>query len=492
MRPRSVFGPLLLIALGVLFLINNVRPDLRVADLLIQYWPYILITWGALRLIEILIWFARSRPVLGPGITGGEWTLAIAIVILGSGVFFASRHQWRGADFMVRGTEMFGESFDYQIPEQKIGAPAKSFRVVVENLRGNARITGADTQEIKVAGRKTVRAMSQTEADQADKSTPVEILRQGENIVVRTNQERVTGDRRINSDIEITVPRGASVECRGRYGDFDITDLNGDVDINSENAGVRIQNIAGGVRVETRKSDVIRAANVKGNVDLRGRGQDVELESIDGQVNISASYWGDVQFRKLAKPLRWDSGGKSGSNQLEVAKLPGEIRMDLRTFTGNDIVGPVRLSAKSLDAQVGDVTQSLEIAVERGDIELRPSRAPLSKMDVRTKSGNIELAVPTAAKFELKATTNRGEIENDFGGPLKLETASDEEGNSRRKTRTTTLSGSVGQGPSIVLTTERGNVTVRKGTGEASSLPPAPPRPPAPPKGAEPLTVEKN
>ena len=42
------------------------------------------------------------------------------------------------------------------------------------------------------------------------------------------------------SDLEVTVPKGASVECVGRFGDFDIANVAGDVDIKSDNAGVRM------------------------------------------------------------------------------------------------------------------------------------------------------------------------------------------------------------------------------------------------------------
>jgi DUF4097 and DUF4098 domain-containing protein YvlB len=489
MRPRSIIGPLLLILIGGAFLMNNLRPDMRFVDLLVRSWPWVLIAWGGLRLVEILVWYVRSKPVPCAGISGGEWTLIVFFTLIGSGAFFVSQHRWRDGNFMIRGVEVFGESYDYPVAEIKSPAPAKPFRLVVENLRGNARITGSDAQEIRLVGRKTIRAMSQSDADQGDKATPVELIRQGDNFMVRTNQERVSGERRASTDIEISVPRGVSVEARGRYGDFDITDVTGDVDINSDNAGVRLQNVGGSVRVETRKSDIIRAVGVKGAVDLRGRGQDLDLENVEGQVTVTAEYVGDVQLRNLAKPLRWDASNKGGPNQLEVARLPGEIRMDLRSFTATDMVGPVRLSARSLDAQIGDFTQTLEVSLDRGDIELRPLKTPLGKMDVRTRSGNIELAVPAAAKFELKATTSRGEIENEFGPPLKLDVYSGESDRNRDKKRASTLTGSVGDGPAITLTTDRGNVTVRKGTGEQVSLKAVPPKPPAPP---EPLKVEKN
>jgi hypothetical protein len=260
MRPRSIAGPVLLIAVGALFLLNNLNPDFRYLDLLARYWPYALIVWGVLRLAEVLVWQARSKPLPDTCMRGGEWALIVLVCVLGSLFFFADRHSWRDSGFIMRGADMFGESFDYTLEEKKAAVAGKTCRVVIENLRGNARITGSDTGEIRVNGRKTVRAMTQGEADQCDKDTRLELIQQGEIWLVRTNQEHAAGNRRVSNDLEVNVPKGASIEARGRYGDFSINDVNGDVDINSENAGVRLQNIGGNVRVETRKSDIVRAS----------------------------------------------------------------------------------------------------------------------------------------------------------------------------------------------------------------------------------------
>ena len=53
MRRRSVAAPILLIALGVVFLANNLRPDLPLSQLLGLYRPFLLIAWGFIRLIEV-------------------------------------------------------------------------------------------------------------------------------------------------------------------------------------------------------------------------------------------------------------------------------------------------------------------------------------------------------------------------------------------------------------------------------------------------------
>ena len=127
--------------------------------------------------------------------------------------------------------------------------------------------------------------------------------------------------------------------------------------------------------------------------------------------------------------------------------------MDLGDFTANGLVGPVRLSTRSKDIHLEDFTQSLELETERGDIELKPGKGPLAKIDARSRSGNIDLELPESAKFQLKATTTRGEVQNEYGAPL--ETQAEGQGG--------TLKGKVGDGPVITITTDRGAVTVKKG-----------------------------
>ena len=162
--------------------------------------------------------------------------------------------------------------------------------------------------------------------------TPLELMQQGDQLIVRTNQDRVNDDLRVSSDLEITVPKGASIEAHGRYGDFDIRDITGSVDITSDNAGVRLENIGGNVRVEVRKSDIVRATAVKGALELKGRGQDVDLQNIDGQVTINGDFLGQVQIRNLAQPVRWEAA----HTDLQFEKLPGQLHMGPGELTANE------------------------------------------------------------------------------------------------------------------------------------------------------------
>ena len=108
MKRGSVIGPLILILIGALFLMRNMWPDIPLADIISRYWPFVLIAWGLVRLVEILMWAIMSKPIPRNGISGGEWMLVFLICVIG-GTMYTARHYttwfpagsvWRAAGIM--------------------------------------------------------------------------------------------------------------------------------------------------------------------------------------------------------------------------------------------------------------------------------------------------------------------------------------------------------------------------------------------------------
>ena len=79
MRPRSIVGPIVLIGIGSLFLVRNLLPEIAFFDMFIRYWPFLLIAWGVVRLVEVLFWAGTRRSVPAAGVSGGEWTLVTPV-----------------------------------------------------------------------------------------------------------------------------------------------------------------------------------------------------------------------------------------------------------------------------------------------------------------------------------------------------------------------------------------------------------------------------
>ena len=454
MRGRSFAGPMLLVIVGGLFLWRNLHPETQIFDLVAEYWPFLLIAWGLIRLIEVFL----SEGQRHLGLTGGEVVLVVMICLFGVGLFEV--HQ-RGIRFTP---EIFGEQYDYPISAHASMAGVK--RIVFENPRGNIRVTGGDGQEITVTGRKLIRTYSRSEADRTHGSTPLELVPQGDALIVRSNQDRVPEHQRMSDDLEVTAPRGVAIEARGQSGDFEITDIAGNLELTSGRADVRLSRISGNTRLEIGRSEVVRAIDIKGDIQLDGGGSDVEMQNISGQVTIHGGYRGTLDFKNLSKPLQFEG---TRNTELRVEAVPGSINMDLGGFTARDVVGPVRLVTRSRDIRLEGFTNSLNLDTERGDIELQPGRNPLPRMEVHSAVGRIDLVLPDKAGFELLATAERGEAINDFGPPLQKQV----EG------RTATLKGTVGSGPMIRITADRGSVSVRK-EGSAPSESGVQPKPAAP------------
>lgn len=472
MKPRgSIVGPLILIALGVLFLFHNILPNFSALDLLARFWPFLLIALGLLRLIEISIRAARGWSLPVNGISGGAWFLIVLFCFFGWGLFTVrTPNNWWKRIGIEHSVEVFGNSYNYTFTEQH-ATVGKTPRVVIEGFRGDAKITGSDDPQIRINGQKTIRALEQREADQADADTPVELTVQGDTVTVRCNQDRVNPRTRISTELDLMVPKSANIQITGRQGDLEVNQINGPVEIISDNAGVGLEDIGGNVKIDTRRSDSIRCTNVKGTVDLRGRGNDLDLQNIAGQVTINGSYGGVITLRELAKPLRFEGA----QTEFRVEGLPGQIRLERGSFSAENFVGPLQLFTRATDIQISNFSEPIEITADKGDIDLRPSKLPLGKMTVKTHAGKIDLAIPTAAKFDLRASTNRGEIENEFGDPLKVESDG----------RGAKLQGIVGVGPVLNLATNRGTITVRR-TSADEILPPSMPKHPSEKEPSEP------
>jgi hypothetical protein len=467
MRSRSLAVPLLLVILGALFLWRNLHPEAPIFDLLATWWPFLLIGWGLLRLMEVLIWRASRQAGLG----AGEILLVVLICVAGMGLFEIHRHGIRLTP------EIFGEQFEFPV---QAGAPAGgATRIVFENPRGAIHLNGADTQEIRINGRKLIRAYKREDAERTDGQTPVDIVPQGDRVLVTSHQERAPADERVSDELDITVPRGMAVEAYGGSADYEITDINGGVALGGPRGDVRLGRIIGNVRLEIGRSDTIAADTIQGDLNIEGRGSDVDIQNVTGQVTVNGAYVGSLAFKNITMALHL----AAPRMEVQAAAVPGNINMDLGDFSGTNLVGPVRLVTQSRDVHLAGFTDSLNLESVRGDVELQPGRVPLPRIDAHSGSGAIELLLPEKAEFQLQAMAEHGDAVNDFGAPIETQV----EG------RAAVLRGAQGNGPLIRIIADRGSVAVRK-EGSARGLeapaPPKPPTPPVPPKA--PASVNLN
>ena len=165
-------------------------------------------------------------------------------------------------------------------------------------------------------------------------------------------------------------------------------------------------------------------------------------------MTINGSFSGTLEFRNLAKALHFESE----RTDLKIAQVPGNITMDLGNFRATDLVGPVHFVTRSRDIHIDGFTESLELEVEHGDIQLKPGKAPVPKIDVHARSGDIHLDLPPNAPFNLKGNSLQGEVRNDYGEGVEV----------LGEGRSATLRSVNPSGPTVTIATNRGTVSVGK------------------------------
>jgi DUF4097 and DUF4098 domain-containing protein YvlB len=448
----SVGTPLILITLGVLLLVHTLSPDLRIGEVLTHDWPYFLILWGAIQLVEILLRALRGGPIAVNGISGGGWLLVLLICFAGLANWEVRQQDtwWRRVAF-PDGISVFGQAHDYSI-SPLLKTVGRNPRVVIESFRGSAKLVGTDGDSITLNARKSIQSLDPADADRANSETPVELVMEGNTVVIRCNQAKAGGRFQVTTDLDVSLPRGATVVGTGQNGDFDITALAGDVDLTSENGEMRLQDIGGNVKTQTNRSDLVRCSNVKGAVVIRGRGSDLDLSGIGGEVTVHGDFSGTVSLHGIAKSVRV-AGMRA---EVNLQGVPGSVTMARGSLEARDVTGPVKISTHATDVTLNGFSDTLDLSVDKGDVELRPGKLPLGRMTVRARSGDIELALPPNAGFVLSATTQHGEINNEFGDRLNEH----EQGPGAR------LEGTVGSGPDLSVSTDRGTITVRKSTAD--------------------------
>lgn len=445
MRQRSITGPAILILIGLFFLLNNIRPDLvnlaRVAD----YWPFLLIAAGAIGLVEVLYYAARGTAAPPRPFNGG---LIFWVVVICFFLAVSDRNgAFRFAGFNNDGIGFLGTDYDYDVNEAQ---PADGVtRIVLQDVRGNLSLKGDDSGQVQITGRQSIRAFNHNAADRAKSNNQIHLERNGEEMVIRADQ--LAGGPRltqISADLEIAIPKGVSVESRGRAGDLEVDDVDGGVDVSSGRGDVRLNHVGKDVRIDSTRGGDIHAADVKGGVELDGRGGDVQLENIAGPVTIKGEFAGTLEFRAIAQPLEFTSS----RTEFRVEAVPGSVTMDLGNLKIANVIGPVRFQSGTRDIQVTDATELVDVKVDRGDIQFTATRAPLPRMDLHTRDGNISLSLPENAGFQLSGSASQGEIQSGFGSSLRIESSG----------HSATINGQNGPGPQIDAVTDRGDISLKK------------------------------
>ncbi len=456
----------MLIVLGIVFLLGNLHmlSWMRLGTLFAHYWPALLILWGVIKLIEYQQ--AQRDGVPARGIGAGGIFLVIVIVVFGLMATQASRFNWGEIRNNMNIDDndlnnLFGETYNFDDHlEQDLPQAITSLRV--NDDHGAVRVSFSNDNKITVTVRKRIGAESQGDADKYNAETKPALTTTG-GLLTLEARTQAAGDHAVLSDLDISIPRKMELHVISRRGDVSVTGRDADVEIATHNGDVSVEDVHGNVKLNLEKSSA-KVEQITGDVHISGRLNEVTVTDVKGSAQLEGEFQESVRLARIGKSVAF----KSSRTDMEFSRIDGDLNLDSDDLHADQITGPVRLTTRSKQIRLEEVSGDVRLQDEHGGIEV--SMRSLGNVQIDSRNGDIHLSVPDKSGFHLDARTRDGEIQSDFA-ELKID-------NNDREAK---ASGTVGNGAShIVLNNEHDGIEIRKASAKALA-PPVPPVPAAKP-----------
>ena len=446
-RRRSFSGPFVLIFLGLLFLLGNLRvlSWARLGLWFAHYWPLLLILWGIIKLIEYQT--AQREGTSPPGIGAGGIFLVIVIVFFGLIATQASRFNWGEIrDNMGIDDEdfknLFGESYNFDDHLER-DFPAGASLKVVDN-HGAVSVRASDDNKITVIVHKRIGAGNQSDADKFNSQTEPTITTVGGLVTLDAKVEGA-GDHPVQTDLTVSIPRKASVSIASRHGEVSVVAREGNLDVSTQRGDTSVEEITGNVKLTLEKSSA-KVEQVSGDVHVEGRLTDVSVSDVKGSVQLDGEFMESVKLARITKAVSF----KSSRTDMEFARLDGQLDLDSGDLHASEIAGPLRLTTRAKDVRLENVSGDVRLQDDNGGVEI--SMRSLGNVQIDSRKGDIQVSLPDKAGFRVDARTRDGEISSEFP-EVKIE-------NGDREAR---ASGSVGNATAhVVINNEHGGIELRK------------------------------
>lgn len=470
-RRGSIVGPLLLVAIGIVFLLIQTG-RIGANQFWVWYgrfWPLVLIGIGVLMLAEWAVdHYVRSSdtpPVRRSA--GGVVFLVILLALISFAYTDARRaNGWFARSFHVNGDnwdEFTGDKHESDMAPVEQSFPENG-TLTVDNPRGDLTVSGtSDDGKIHITGHKEVYSDSDSDAEQKAKNIEPRISTSGNSVVVSIAPEKGT-----KIDLDITVPASAVVTATANRGELHVRNLKAPVNLTANHGDVDISAITGTVNVHINNNDSsLNAHSLTGPLNIEGKIDELSISDVNGPVQMRGDFFGAGHIERIQGPMQM----RTSRTELRFVRLDGHIDIDPdHDMTVEEALGPIVLNTRNRDIVLNRVAGDVTVSNKNGSVEIGVAE-PAGNITVTNRSGDVKLTIPEKAGYTVSADTKNGSTDTDFS--LEHNASGDHR----------TLSGTInGGGKQIHIVNSESDISINR-----NMLAPIPPMPPVAPK----ITITK-
>jgi DUF4097 and DUF4098 domain-containing protein YvlB len=463
MRRGSIVGPLLVIAIGIIFFLVQTG-HMSGHDLWLWYghwWPVLLVGAG---IVMVLEWafdqymYTGETPMRRRSIGGGVFTLLLLLGLTGIFVSGVRDGHFFGRPMNINQDNLDEFMGDKHESDQTL---SQDFPVgttlSVDNPRGDISVSGtSDDNQIHVSVHKQVFTRSDSEADNKAQQLNPNLTKDGSTLNLKVAS--VEGGR---ADLVITVPLAAATTVVANHGDIHVSELKAPANVTANHGDISLSGITGRVGAHINNGDAsFSAHSITGQIDVEGKGRDLTLSDVTGPVNLDGEFFGTTHLERVQGATRFHTS----RTDFRLGRLDGEVEISPNADLSVDQGGSLSLTTRNRNITLDRIAGDISVTNRNGSVDLTAA-PPLGNITIENRNGSVNVTVPEQATFTVQAETTNGDVENDFSIPTQ--------DNDNRKT----FGGTVGKGGSLIrITTSQGDIALKKAS--VAPLPPAPPPPP--------------
>jgi DUF4097 and DUF4098 domain-containing protein YvlB len=465
-RRSSILGPLLIIAVGIVFLlIQTGRMSFHTFwDMYGHWWPVLLVGAGIIVLLEwVFDQFFHSDDAIPRRRSIGGGVFFLLLVFGVAGIIISGLHS--GRDFFGRSMTFDEDNFDqfwgdkHESEQALVQALPAGGAILIDNRRGDVSVTGtSDDNQIHITVHKEVFTRSDSDADKKAQQLSPNVTTEGSTLSIIIPS--VEGGR---ADLTVTAPPAATITVSANRGDIKAASIKAPVNVTANHGDVTIAAITGPVVTHVNNSgSSVSVHSVQGPVSVEGHARDLNFSEINGPVTADGEFFGSTHIERIRNTISFHTS----RTDFRLARLDGEAEISPSAdLSANQVQGPLTLATRNRNITLDRISGDISVTNRNGSVDLTGA-PPLGNITVENRNGSVNLTMPEQAGFVLQAETTNGDAENDFGVNVSGE-------DTNRKT----MNGTVGKGgPLVRIATSQADIAVRK-----ASVAPLPPLPPLPP-----------
>ncbi len=446
----SIVGPLLVVAVGLLFLLVQLGrlSATRVWEWYGRWWPLFLVGVGVLLLAEWgldqLGTATAQRRSLGSGVV-------ILLVLLALTGITVNADRRSGSGFFIQGlhldpdnlNEFMGDKHESDDSSSQPLAPGGS--ISVENPHGDLTISGTSGDgQVHLLLHREIYSRSDDEASRKAQQLVPNVTQTGNGLSISIPV--IDGAR---ADLSLIVPAATAQTLTVDHGDLHVSSVRAGLTILANHGDVSLSAITGPVTTHINNEESSFAAhNITGAISLAGKGHDITISDIDGAISMSGDFFGETHLEHVSGTVTF----RTTRTDLQLGRVAGEVDISSHAdLSASEIVGPVVLNTRNRNVTMDRVSGDLSVVDRNGSVDLT-SAPPLGNVTVENRNGSVHVTLPTGVGFVTQADTTDGELQNDFSLPVQSQESRE------------SVNGTVGQGgPTVRISTTQGDISLKRG-----------------------------